>query len=145
MGKIKKKILITINYWVEDENNDFWDKNTGYLNHRVNESLKELFPKTVKLSEQLCAQRYSLMHQPIESTNTNVIQCPHCNRLLTDKTKSKPIYGLDEATELDGVMMCSSCAWELKFDLNKHQLISGKPPLPKGAYLIQTNQDKLIE
>lgn len=86
-----------------------------------------------------------LIHQPIDYSNANIIECPICKRLITDKTKPRPIHGLDGAKELDGAMMCSSCAWEQSFDIKKNKLITGKPPLPDGALIIQSNEDKLFE
>lgn len=142
---INNKILITVHYLVEDEKGDFWDRDTGYLNKQIKESLEKQFPGEVKLSAELCATRYSLRHQPIDYSNANIIECPICKCLVTDKTKPRSIRELDGAKELDGVMMCSSCAWEQSFDIKKHKIITGKPPLPDGALIIQSNEDKLFE
>lgn len=59
---INNKILITVHYLVEDEKGGFWDRDTGYLNKQINESLEKQFPSEVKLSEELCAARYSLTY-----------------------------------------------------------------------------------
>jgi len=133
---ISNQILITVHYLVEAEKDDFWDKDTGYLNKQVSESFKKRFPQKAKLAEKMYAQRYSLTYQRIDYLNANLIKCPICERLVTDMTKSRPIYRLDAAEELNGVMMCSSCAWEQGFDIKKHKIIPGKPPLPEGARLI---------
>ena len=115
--EIKNQILITVHYLVEAEKDDFWDSGSGELNEQVEESLKKRFPTKAKLKEKLYAQRYSLTHQIIDYPNANLMKCPICKHLITDKSKPKPIYRLDVAEELEGVMMCKSCAWEMAYDI----------------------------
>lgn len=138
---MNKKILITVHYLVEDEKEVFWDKDTGDHNEQVNEAFKNQFPKRIKLTEELSAERYNLIHQPIDYANSNLIECPICKRLVTDTTKPRSIHGIDAAKEHDGVLMCSSCAWEQSFDIKKHKLVSGQPPRPEGARIIQSNEE----
>ena len=142
MRTIKRQILISVHYLVEAVNDEFWDKDTGYLNKEIGDSLKKQFPKQVKLADDIYAQQYSLWHEQIDHPNANLMQCPVCNRFITDPTKPKPRYRLDEGKECNGVMMCSSCAWELSFDPKKHRIISGKPPMPVGAVLINEKTDE---
>jgi len=52
--------LITVQYLVEAERNDFWDKDSGYLDKQIAESLKNRFPKTAKLKEDVYARDTAL-------------------------------------------------------------------------------------
>ena len=115
--------MISVRYLVEAEKDVFWNRDTGYLNKSIDVSLKKRFPKKLKLAEGLYAQRYNLWHEPIDYPNANLIKCPICKRFLTDTTKPNPIYRLDAAREFEGVMMCSSCAWELDFDIQNGKSI----------------------
>jgi len=115
--EIKNQILITVHYLVEAVRDEFWESDSGELNKQVEESLKRRFPKKTKLKEELHAQRYSLTHQIIDHPNANLMKCPICKRLITDKSKPRPIYSLDVAEELEGVLMCSSCAWEMAYSI----------------------------
>ena len=109
-----------MHYLVETEKNDFWDKDSGFLDPQIAKSLKNRFTKTAKLKEGLYAQKYSLTHQIIDYPNANIMKCPVCKRPLTDTSKHKPIYYLDTAEEFEGIKMCSSCAWEMDYDV-KHE------------------------
>jgi len=107
------KILLTVNYLVDTDRDNFWDKK-GYLIDEIDINLKKRFPQKMKLSDTVCGQRYSMTHKPIDYPNANLITCPICKRLLTDRKKPKPIEGLDNITELANVSICKSCAWQLE-------------------------------
>lgn len=112
------KILLTVNYLIDTDSYEFWDKNSGRLNIEIGKSLKKRFPQKIKLSDTVYGQRYSLTHKPIDFPNANIIICPICKRPLTDRGKPKPIKELDSTAELADVQMCESCAWELKRDVD---------------------------
>jgi len=120
---MNRKILITVHYLIEADKDDFWDKDTGRLNEQVDITIKKRLPKKMKLTEKLHAQRYSLWHEPIDDPNANLMSCPICKRLITDMAKPNPIYRLDEAKELNGVLMCSSCAWEMEDEIRNGRSI----------------------
>jgi len=120
---IKRQILISVQYLVEAEKDVFWDKDTGYLNKSMEDSFQKRFPQKLEIAEELCAQRYNLWHALIDYPGANLIKCPICKRLLTDTAKPRPIFHLDGAKELEGVMMCSSCAWEMGFDIQNGRSI----------------------
>ena len=117
---MKRKILLTISYLIETDENNFWNKENGYLHSQIDDSLKKRFPKKMKLSNAVKCQRYCLMHRIIDYTNANIVTCPICKRLLTDRAKPNPIEGLDYATKLKDVLMCSRCAWQLELDVEIH-------------------------
>lgn len=114
------KILLTVNYLVDTDQYDFWDKNSGHLNPEIDRSLKKRFPEKIKISETIYGKQYSLTHKPIDFPNANLLKCPICKRLLTNRKKPNPIKELDNVAELSGVLMCKSCAWELQRDVEVH-------------------------
>lgn len=114
------KILLTVNYLVDIDSSEFWDKATGCPHIEIDASLKKRFPKKIKLFNTVHAHKYSLIHQTIDRPNANLITCPVCKRLLTDKKKPNPIEALDDAAELEGVLMCKSCAWQLEWDVKAY-------------------------
>lgn len=114
---MRKQILIIAQYLVEAEEYDFWDKETHRLDDQINKTLKKQFPDNFSLTNELNMERYSLSYQSIDFSKGNVLKCPVCKQLITDRTKPHPIYRLDTAKELEGVMMCSSCAYELEYDI----------------------------
>ena len=118
------KILITVNYLVDTDRDNFWEAKSGYLKDEIDAKLKERFPEKMKLSNTIYGQRYSLIHEPIDHPNANLIICPICKRLLTDRKKPKPIEELDNVAELANVLMCKNCAWELEKDVEVHGIES---------------------
>lgn len=114
---IKNQILITVSYVVEAEIDDF------FHNQEVKKNLKKRFPKKAKIAENLYAKRQHLSHIIIDYPNANLMKCPICKCFITDSTKPNYVYTIQKAVELEGVTMCSSCAWELDFDVKNGRTI----------------------
>ena len=114
---MKNKILITVAYLVEKEQYAFWEKETGEVQKEILDALDERFPAEITLSENIQAKKINLSHRRIDYPNSNVLTCPICKCLITDTTKPNLIQTLNRAKELEGVLMCSSCAWELGYDI----------------------------
>lgn len=111
------KILLTVNYLIDTDRYEFWDKSSGYLNTELAKNLKKRFPQKIKISNTVYGKRYSLTYKPIDFPSANMIICPICRRPLTDRKKPNPIEELDNVTELADVQICKSCAWELEQDV----------------------------
>jgi len=112
-----------VNYLVEVDRDDFWEKGSAYLQKQIHKSLKKRFPKRIKLTEEIHIQRDCLTYRPIDYPNANILRCPICKRFITDTTKPNPINAIEEARELEGVLMCSSCAWETAVDVKSGRSI----------------------
>ena len=48
---MKETVLITVSYIIEIETHDFWNSDTGYLRVETENSLKERFPKKIKITD----------------------------------------------------------------------------------------------
>lgn len=112
------KILLTVNYLIDTDKYNFWNKGSGHLDSEIEKSLNKRFPKKMKLSNNISGKRYSLTYKAIDFKNANLVICPICGRLLTDRKKPNPIEELDNVADLSGTMMSRSCAWELELDVD---------------------------
>jgi len=117
-GKIiKRRVLISISYVAEVEHTDFWKK--GGLADGVKEGLESHFPKRIELTSAIKAGREHLSYLPIDLPHTNVSQCPLCKHFMAHAANPNPMLILRDAKDVEGVSICSLCAWEVEFDL-KH-------------------------
>ena len=117
MKSIKNRVLVSVNYIVEVENDDMWGKKNGEQFKKISEPFEERFPEEIQLTESISIQRESLKYTNLDYPNANRMECPVCKRLITDPSKPNPIRVLREAKELEGVMLCESCSYDIKWDM----------------------------
>lgn len=116
---MKRPILINVSYVVEAEEGAFWNTESGYVADEVEKALSRRFPKEMRLTPLLKAEREGLLHMPMDGAGTNISRCPVCKHFMMDCTRPDSIPILRSAKRVEGVLLCSSCAWEVAYDLQK--------------------------
>ena len=121
---MKRKILVTVSYVMDAEEDMFWDRSSGWLQDSVDKHLKRRFPKKIRLPNEIRAGQYLLSHQIIDNPKKNYLTCPVCKRPLTNPAEPNPILELDQCVTVEGVEMCKSCAWQLDMEIKTHGIKS---------------------
>jgi hypothetical protein len=116
---MKRKILVAACYILEAEKDEFWDKDSGYLINSNDKYLKDVFPEKMEFPNGLKADRYYIKHQIIDYPQYNFLVCPICTKALTDPSKPNPIHELDKCVTVEGVELCSSCAYQLDSEIKE--------------------------
>lgn len=116
---MKRKILITACYILEADKDEFWDNDSGYLINTNDEYLKQAFPEKMEFPNGLKADRYYIKHQIIDYPQYNFLTCPICKKALTNPSKPNPIHELDKCVIVEGVEICSGCAYQLDLEIKR--------------------------
>lgn len=92
---MKGKILITAHYILEAERDEFWDIEKVRLLPLIDDCLHKAFPEEIEFSGELVADRYYIKHRIIDYPQYSLLNCPFCERALTNPANPGPIQELD--------------------------------------------------
>lgn len=115
-------IMLTVSYCINIPRDEFFETESGEVNEEIMERLETLFPKEIVLAKEVAAQREHLIHYPLIE-NKNSLRCVCCGRWLYMPDKEYLPVSLEYCQMVEGIPLCSSCAWELEADMKNETFV----------------------
>ena len=100
---MKKQVLITVSYIAEIEE-------SVCMEGKYEESLQKVFPRKIKISNDIIANWDNTSKILLESEHNNCNKCTACGSWITDKSKPDYIAGLFSGEYLEREIYCPECA-----------------------------------
>lgn len=115
-------IMLTVSYSLEIPRDEFFQSGNGRVKEEMEEQLEKLFPKEIVLTGHIAAQREHLFHYPLHE-NKNALRCASCGKWLYMPGKEYLPVSLDCCKMVKGILLCTSCAWELEADMENEMFV----------------------